>query len=138
MASIQPPAVNKAWEFHKDADSLLHSRISSFVLAQSFLVLGYIGSIASVLQHRHPTIVRLAIILLAMFYTITFWSICGWLFHGMENLKAKYLLEDDVYKIFYNHVPNKPGEGLFRYFIPHGLPALTLVFWLALAIAEFS
>jgi hypothetical protein len=60
VAPIQPPTLNKAWEFHKDADSLLHSRISSFVLAQSFLILGYIGSISSVLQHHHPTIVRLA------------------------------------------------------------------------------
>jgi hypothetical protein len=135
---VQLASLEKAWQYHKDADYIFHSRIGSFVLAQSFLVLGYIASLSSNLQHHYPAIVRVAIIGLAVCYTLFFWAVCAWLFRGMEALKERYLRHDDVYKTYYDHTPNKPGEGPIRYFIPHGLPTVTLIFWTVIAMAEIG
>jgi hypothetical protein len=40
-----PEETKRAWEIHQNADTLLHSRLSAFAIAQSFLVSGHVLSV---------------------------------------------------------------------------------------------
>jgi hypothetical protein len=40
-----PEETKRAWEIHQNADTLLHSRLSAFAIAQSFLVSGHVQSV---------------------------------------------------------------------------------------------
>src|ERR1700731_228584 len=106
-----PKDIDKAWRYHRDADELFHSRLTSFVTSQSFLITGYMVSflIPKEFPDLYSVLVRLPVALLGIMYSISFYLVCNWLYLGMQQLKRKYLTGerfedktgDPIYKEYY-------------------------------------
>ncbi len=97
-------SIAKAWEYHKDADSQLHSRLGLYMTAQAFLI----GSLWAFLQTTSSSgfaqdhklgILRATAILGILFSGIVF-QMCSRLIDGIELLKKKYLEHDEVYQYY--------------------------------------
>jgi len=73
----------RAFEIHKDADSQLHTRVSTFVVSQSFLVAGYFNSY----QHR----LHFMMPILGLLFCYIYFKYCNRLVNGIEFLKQQYL-----------------------------------------------
>jgi hypothetical protein len=143
--------INRAWQYHENADSLFHSRLTSFVTSQSFLIAGYVASFYMQSSNGFPEWysikVRLSVAVLGMLYSAAFFLVSNWLYQGMERLKRKYLagksrddpIGDPVYKQYYYRTKWHAvlGEGKIGLIIPWGLPLGTLLFWVWLFALEY-
>jgi hypothetical protein len=136
--------IDRAWRYHTSADSIFHSRLTSFVTSQSFLITGYMVSFyvhTPEFPERYSECLRWLVAFLGIIYSVSFYFVCNFLYRGMQRLKDNYLagksasdpVGDPIYKAYYFHRGRrKRGEGLLRHIIPRFLPIITGVFWLLL------
>jgi hypothetical protein len=144
--------INRAWRYHENADTIFHSRLTSFVTSQSFLITGYMVSFY-ITDQKFPNwysiLIRLIVALLGMTYSVLFFLVCNWLYKGMQQLKLKYLAGtisdpqtgDPIYRAYYFHPHPDPVKGLrdegrIGKIIPRILPWITFGFWSLLVILE--
>jgi len=133
--------IDRAWQYHKEADTLFHSRLTSFVTSQSFLVTGYMVSfsIPNTFPVWYSILLRALVAVLAMGYSASFFAVCNYLYLGMQELKHKYLYKDPIYETYYfhRHTSEGPrGEGKLGHIIPRWLPLGTLLFWFLVLCLE--
>jgi hypothetical protein len=129
----------RAWEIHQNADTLLHSRLSAFAIAQSFLVSGHVLSVNGLLIKATSYTIFLAnaIAVLGVVSSVLFLMICSRLVMGLERLKKDYLLPNDpVYKHYLLRITGMRvlDEGLLRWVIPMFFPGCMLIFWLVVVV----
>jgi hypothetical protein len=149
--NTQPPSQNeidRAWRYHKNADTLFHSRLTSFVTSQSFLITGYMVSfvIPKEFLGWYSVSIRIIVARLGITYSILLFLVCDWLYKGMQRLKLKYLSGttsakrgDPIYQDYYFHPDPVRGfrdEGQIGKIIPRYLPLFTVGFWVLLVIVE--
>lgn len=131
--------LERAWEIHKNADALLHSRLSAFAIAQSFLVSGHVLSVNGLLVrlNHYDMFLAIAIAILGLVSSFLFIMICTRLVFGLERLKQDYLVPNDPIYAHY-HLRTRGvrvlDEGLLRWVIPLFFPGCMLVFWLAVSV----
>ena len=134
--------IDRAWRYHEAADSIFHSRLTSFVTSQSFLITGYMVSFyATAFPEGYSEFLRWWVAFLAIIYSASFVFVCNFLYPGKQRLKDSYLaggglgnaIGDPVYQLYYFHRGRrKRGEGWVRHIIPRFLPFITGVFWFVL------
>jgi hypothetical protein len=136
--------LERAWEYHKAADELLHSRSEALMIAQAFLIVGYFQVLTSEAFSRRTdmsfVIVLVAVAVLAVIVTLILMRVNGDLSRGIRLLKEKYLDQDDVYSDYLAAVRGQngdPGKGpsirlpwqTYRRLWSFWLPLVFLVFW---------
>jgi hypothetical protein len=141
--------IDSAWRYHQSADTLFHSRLTSFVTSQSFLITGYMVSfyIPKEFPNWYALCVRLSVGTLAIGYSVAFYRVSNWLYLGMQELKREYLagssandpIGDPIYKRYFFHRRTSQGvrgEDKIGEIIPRFLPWLTFAFWFWLLFLE--
>lgn len=125
------PGESWAWNIHKEADTLLHSRVQSFVTLNAFLLAGHFAAIRLV---DNPSISKsyvLCICLFGIVISVGFRFFAIRLMRGIRYLKDNYLLKLDIYKRFYGK------EVASRYYVIESIWIVTLVMWFSLLINWF-
>lgn len=129
--------MKRAWEIHQNADTLLHSRLSAFAIAQSFLVSGHVLSVNGMLlkANAYTIFVATSIAVLGAVSSLLFLMICTRLVMGLERLKKDYLLPNDI--VYRHYLLRITGarvldEGFLRWVIPMFFPGCMLIFWLVI------
>jgi hypothetical protein len=117
-----------AWEIHKDADSLLHSRVNSFFIAQTFFVPGFVLAFNS--TSFGSSIVAVLISVIAIVICVETYRLNKSLIKGITMLKNKLSDENPVYKEYIQTC----REGIGQSFLPCRLPVYLAVFWLVMVM----
>jgi hypothetical protein len=103
-AAPSAASILKAWEYHKDADSQLHSRLGFFMAAQAFLIASYWSFIPHIYDNDFVKYNKVgllsAIALLGILYSVIMCRMCWRLTNGIEALKQKYLNYDSEYRTY--------------------------------------
>lgn len=128
-----------AWEIHKDADALLHSRLQGFMAFNAILGGGYFLSLRQIQDASEGLIAFIPPIAasLATIFGLIFLIYTRRMVKGIRELKRKILLDDDIYKIYYgDHLTSKRVGYWFAYGIPWALIALWIIlFGIGIAIS---
>ena len=135
------PDIDKAWEYHKEADALLHSRVESFFVAQAFLIAAFVYLLVEDEQRRFIAI-GWAVMTLGLVITIAILNLNRRLIRRITALKHNYLRHDPVYPKYMLSLPSdaKIGdkdditEGWARMILPVWIPRLFFTFWLFSAV----
>ncbi|MBX9662875.1 hypothetical protein [Novosphingobium sp.] len=120
-----------AWDIHKDADALLHSRLQGFMAFNAILGGGYFLS-SRITQAPPDEIMRFIPPIIAFFglcLGLVFITYTRRIVQGIKRLKSNYLLHDPVYKIYYGDYPTEDGV---KYWFAHGMPSALIALWVIL------
>lgn len=110
--------------YYQHADNLHHQRQNVFIVAQSIFFAAFTQS---------PTALRSIVAVLGVVYSVLWWYLAERLSDGMDALN-KFLRRDDVYRVYLSGLRRKKKIS-GRCILNKMLPLLTLVGWLALAVA---
>lgn len=132
---IPSDAVRWAFEIHKDADALLHSRLQGFLAFNALLAGGFFLTAREPLDNGIAS--ALAVLPCAVGLTI------GLLFprgiarivDGVIRLKEKWLIHDPAYRLYYgDHNVAPDGKVKLGYGFAKGAPWVILGFWIVAAM----
>lgn len=117
-----------AWDIHKDADALLHSRFQGFMAFNAILGGGYFLSSRGlqVPSDEISQIIPPIIALFGMGLGVIFLIYTRRMVQGIKRLKSEVLLQDDVYQIYYGNYPTEDG---IKYWFAHGMPWALITLW---------
>ena len=114
--------INRAWKMEKHAADTLASRTNFFLLAESFLVLGFTQALTGDLRSGEGF--RALIVLLGMIVTTAWIYVNGHLGVRVSALK-EFFREDQVFEAY-----DKEGLGLPSWFVlDRLLPTVIFLFW---------
>ncbi|WP_067223117.1 hypothetical protein [Stappia indica] len=116
------------WNVHKEADSLIHARMQTFVTFEASLI-GALFTI--VILSKDPTqswYFKAIVVLAGLLTCAAFLFLNRRIINGVIQLKQEYLLKSTVYRKFYGSAP--PG-----YILPRYLPVLFAGLWVVLGFA---
>lgn len=133
--------IARAWEYHRDGDGILHSRIQSFIMAEAFLVAAFAQLVPALDQtgNKITAIVAICISAIGFGATLLMASKTHSVLKKVSYLKDAYLMHDNVYKNYMNSGSKSWFSGwrainVYTITIPLGLA----VFWLVMVILCFS
>jgi hypothetical protein len=135
-----PPVedIARAWEYHRDADSILHSRIQSFMMAEAFLVAAFaqLASVFHQVGNKGPAIVALCVAVIGFGATFLMASKTHSILRKATYLKNAYLVHDPVYKNYMetggkrSFIETMTAINAYTITIPLGLA----IFWLVMLV----
>lgn len=150
-----------AWEFHKQCDNLLHSRLAAYFTGQSFLVTAFVISKSNFMQFGHPTLIALCVV---GFLTSLLWLFVNVsMYIRLEGLNRRYLFTDSpggigrqsdpsrriIQSVFTYYIdgsikgrnlwiPMAVPVGIYKTFIPYFTPTLFVILWIFLSIFHLA
>lgn len=110
------------WNVHKEADSLIHARMQTFVTFEASLI-GALFTI--VILSKDPTqswYFKVIVVLVGLLTCFAFMLLNRRIIKGVIRLKKEYLSKSAIYKKFYGDAPP-------RYVLPKYLPVLFAGLW---------
>ncbi len=136
--------VEHAWDIHKDADALLHSRMQAMLISQAFLGACYAQMIAGSVEKKGFSyfVIMFVLVVLGITTTCFTWRINAVIVAGLMRVKENYLLKKDtgekfckVYAEYYGAVDERKWT---KSIIPHLFPALFMFFWICLFFLTYQ
>jgi hypothetical protein len=129
MAEDKTPSDQVRWAFdiHKDADALLHTRLQGFLAFNALLSGGFFLTERGVHEDHCLAILAALGPILGFFIGLLFLAGTERLVKGINALKDTYLLKDPVYETYYG-AKKRPRVS---YWFAVGAPLWLLVFWAA-------
>ncbi|WP_139226233.1 hypothetical protein [Falsiroseomonas stagni] len=150
-----------AWEFHKQCDALLHSRLAAYFTGQSFLLTSF--TLIIINPAHGPKILLYLVAILGLFTGIIWLFVNVAMFARLEALNEKYLFRknEDRLRVKFKAIENDKAEKmrdvftfyirdsiqetnlwfplpsplrLYKYFIPYATPFLFVFLWAAILI----
>ncbi|MGB3502385.1 MAG: hypothetical protein WBA44_12235 [Mesorhizobium sp.] len=120
--------IQRAWEYHRSADELLHARTDALLIAHAFLVVAYLQildySAEKSVAPQIAVLLQVLIIFVASASSTVIVVANRHLSNAMRFLKSEYLSHDEIYRD-YMAIALSP-----RRLISFWLPACLFVFWI--------
>ncbi len=167
MAASDKDAHEWAWEFHKQCDSLLHSRLAAYFTGQSFLVTAFIVVVANI--QKFHNLVPAAIAITGLLTAVLWLFVNAAMYSRLEAINQKYLFSkghDDLQgkfrpiddgtasvmrEVFTFYISNSIAKKIiwlfplpipiplhiYKVFIPYTTPVLFITLWLFLAVIQY-
>ena len=130
----------RAFDYHKDADSLFHGRVNAMLVSQSMMLTGF--AISCNWTQPHNLLSKLfpeLVVITAILTIILFWQLNRKLHRRLEYLKGILVSQCTVYKDYLltsvgHEVLAQRNGALTPITLPHILPFVFLIFWISAGI----
>lgn len=118
-----------AFDVHKDADALLHSRLQGFLTFNALLAGGFFLSVREQADHWVTNMVAFLPCATGLAISHHFPKAVARIIAGIIKIKETWLIHDEVYRAYYYGNSNVTPDGKVTLTYSFALNAPKIVFW---------